>query len=106
YDYDEMLNVPMIIHVPGSNIKETIQTTGGQIDFLPTIANIMGLSLDDALIMGQDLANAEKGFVAFTTYLFEGSFAINDIIFEISREEVFENSRAWRIGTNEEVDVM
>ncbi|NLL73046.1 MAG: LTA synthase family protein [Clostridiales bacterium] len=106
YDYDEMLNVPMIIHVPGSNIKETIQTTGGQIDFLPTIANIMGLSLDDTLIMGQDLANAEKGFVAFTTYLFEGSFAINDIIFEISREEVFENSRAWRIGTNEEVDVM
>lgn len=105
YDFDEMLNVPLIIHVPHSGIKETIHTTGGQIDFLPTIANIMGLSLDDSLTLGQDLTNAEEGFVAFTTYLFEGSFANNEIIFQISREGVFENSRAWKIGTNEEVDI-
>lgn len=104
YDYDEMLNIPMIIHIPGSNINETIGTTGGQIDFMPTIANIMGLELDETFILGQDLANAEEGFVAFTTYLFEGSFAVNDVIFQISREEIFEGSRAWRIGTNETVD--
>jgi phosphoglycerol transferase MdoB-like AlkP superfamily enzyme len=106
YDYDEMLNIPMLIHVPNSNINETIHTTGGHIDFLPTIANIMGLTLDNKLILGQDLANASEGFVAFTTYLFEGSFAINEVIFQISREEVFEHSRAWRIGTSEEVDVL
>lgn len=106
YDYDEMLNIPMIIHIPNSNISDKIHTTGGQIDFLPTLANIMGLTLDNKIILGQDLANAVDGFVAFTTYLFEGSFANNDIIFQISREEVFEDSRAWRIGTNEEVDVL
>ena len=106
YDYDEMLNVPMIIHIPNCNINETIHTTGGQIDFLPTIANIMGLTLDNKLILGQDLTNATEGFVAFTTYLFEGSFVNNEVIFQISREEVFENSRAWRIGTNEEVDIL
>lgn len=106
YDYDEMLNVPLIIHIPGSGISETIHTTGGHIDFLPTIANIMGLSLDNTLVLGQDLVNANDGFVAFTAYLLEGSFADNDIMFQISREEVFEESRAWRIGTNEEVDVL
>lgn len=106
YDYDEMLNVPMLIHIPDSNVKETIHTTGGHIDFLPTIANIMGLSLDNTLILGKDIVNSDEGFVAFTTYLFEGSFANNDVIFQMSREEVFEHSRAWRIGTNEEVDVM
>jgi phosphoglycerol transferase MdoB-like AlkP superfamily enzyme len=107
YDYDEMLNIPMLIHIPNSHISENIHTTGGQIDFLPTIANIMGLTLDDKLILGQDLVNtANQGFVAFTTYLFEGSFANNEVIFQISREGVFENSRAWRIGTNEEVDVL
>lgn len=105
YDYDEMLNVPMIIHVPGSDINETIHTTGGQIDFLPTVANVMGLTLEKTMIFGQDIANAKEGFVAFTTYLFEGSFANNHIIFEISREKVFENSRGWLIGTNEEVDI-
>jgi lipoteichoic acid synthase len=104
YDYDEMLNIPFIIHVPGSGVKETIGTTGGQIDFMPTIANVMGLTLDKAFILGQDLANAENGFVAFTSYLFDGSFADNDIIFQISRGGIFEGSRAWRIGTNEMVD--
>lgn len=105
YDYDEMLNVPLIIHVPNSDIKETVHTTGGQIDFLPTIANIMGLSLDDTLFLGQDLTNAKNGFVAFTTYLFEGSFANDEVMFQISREGIFENSRAWKIGTNDEVDI-
>jgi phosphoglycerol transferase MdoB-like AlkP superfamily enzyme len=104
YDYDEMLNIPLIIHVPGSGVQQTISTTGGQIDFLPTISNIMGIEVDDSFIMGQDLANATDGFVAFTTYLLEGSFASNDIIFEISRGGTFEGSRAWRIGTNEQVD--
>ncbi|MDD4113963.1 MAG: LTA synthase family protein [Herbinix sp.] len=106
YDYDEMLNIPLLIHIPNSDISENIHTTGGQIDFLPTIANIMGITLDNKLILGQDIVNASQGFVAFTTYLFEGSFANNDVIFQISREEIFENSRAWRIGTNEEESVL
>jgi phosphoglycerol transferase MdoB-like AlkP superfamily enzyme len=104
YDYDEMLKVPLIINVPGSRVKQTISTTGGQIDFFPTIANIMDLPLDKTYILGQDLTNAKEGFVAFTSYLFDGSFATNDIIFEISREDIFEGSRAWKIGTNETVD--
>ncbi|MDD3174212.1 MAG: LTA synthase family protein [Herbinix sp.] len=104
YDYDEMLNIPLIIHVPGSDVKKTISTTGGQIDFMPTIANVMGLSYDNTFVMGQDLTNAKNGFVAFTSYLFDGSFASGDIIFEISREGIFEGSRAWKIGTNEQVD--
>lgn len=104
YDYDEMLNIPLIIHVPGSGLAKTISTTGGQIDLLPTVSNIMGITLDDTFVLGQDLANTEEGFVAFTTYLLEGSFAENDVIFEISRGRTFEGSRAWKIGTNEQVD--
>lgn len=104
YDYDEMLNVPLIIHIPGSGVKNTISTTGGQIDFMPTIANIMGLTMDKTYTLGQDLCNAKEGFVAFTSYLFDGSFANNEVMFEISREGIFEGSRAWKIGTNEEVD--
>ena len=104
YDYDEMLNVPLIIHVPGSGVAQTISTTGGQIDFMPTIANIMGLTLDKTFILGQDLSNATEGFVAFTSYLFDGSFATNDVMFQISRAGIFDGSRAWKIGTNELVD--
>lgn len=104
YDYDEMLRVPMLIHVPGSGVNETISTTGGQIDFLPTIANIMDLDISQPYVLGQDLSNATDGFVAFTAYLFGGSFIHNDVMFEISREGIFEGSRAWKVGVNTPVD--
>lgn len=105
YDYDEMMNVPLIIHLPGSGITETISTTGGHIDFMPTIANIMGLTPSHDFILGQDIVNVEEGFVAFTNYLFEGSFVMNDVIFQISREEIFEGSRAWEIETGNTLDI-
>ncbi len=104
YDYDEMLNVPLLIHIPNSGIKETVSRTGGQIDFLPTIANIMGIDIKQPYILGQDLVNSKDGFVAFTAYLFDGSFIHNNVMFEISREGVFEGSRAWVITDHRIVD--
>ncbi|SHO54077.1 LTA synthase family protein [Anaerocolumna xylanovorans] len=104
YDYDEMLRIPLMIHVPGSGVEETIHTTGGQIDFLPTIANIMGLKFNQPYVLGQDLCNAKDGFVAFTAYLFRGSFIHNNTMFEISREGVFDGSRAWDIKTDTPLD--
>ena len=40
YDYDEMFNIPLIVHIPGSGVSETISTAGGQIDFMPTIVDL------------------------------------------------------------------
>lgn len=104
YDYDEMMNVPFIIHIPGSKQKQTISTVGGQIDFLPTIANIMDISIQHPYVLGQDLVNAKEGFAAFTAYLFEGSFVKDKTIFEISREGVFKGSRAWELETGRELN--
>jgi len=42
YDYDHVMNVPLIIHVPGEEINTTISEVGSQLDFYPTILNIMG----------------------------------------------------------------
>lgn len=103
YDYDEMLNIPLIIHIPGSGIKDTIDIIGGQVDFLPTIANIMNVEINNPYIFGRDLSNAEEGFVASVTYLLRGSFIYDDIIFEYSREGIYDRSRAWNINTLENV---
>jgi Phosphoglycerol transferase and related proteins, alkaline phosphatase superfamily len=105
YDYDEMLNIPLIIHIPGSGVNQTNSTTGGQIDFLPTIANLMGFKIKQPYVLGQDLVNATDGFVAFTSYLFDGSFVKNDVMFEISREGIFEGSRAWKVGAGTPLDI-
>lgn len=106
YDYDEMLNIPLMIHIPGENIKETISTTGGEVDFLPTILNIMGIENSNPYVFGRDLVNVqEEGFVASVTYLLRGSFVKGDVMFGFSKNGIFEESRAWNTVTGEVVDI-
>lgn len=105
YDYDTMFNVPLIITVPGSGINETISTVGGQIDFLPTISNLMGVEPMEQFTLGQDLVNAKEGFACFTAYLFQGSFVKDGAMFEVSREGLFEGSRAWEPGTDNVLNI-
>ncbi|QUH28859.1 LTA synthase family protein [Vallitalea guaymasensis] len=104
YDYNEMLNIPLIINIPGSGINETISTVGGQVDFLPTITNLLGVPIKNKYILGQDLVNAKKGYVASVTYMLRGSFITDDVIFEMSRESLFSTSTAKDLETNEVIE--
>lgn len=56
----KLQKVPLIIHYPGLENGKVINTTGGQIDLLPTIANLMGFKAETAL--GKDLLNTGKGY--------------------------------------------
>ncbi len=105
YDYEEMLRIPLIVHIPGSDVEETIDTVGGQIDFMPTILNLMGLANVNPYAFGRDLINSDSGFVASQTYMLKGSFIQDEIVFEMSRDGVFNNSRAWNRFTKESVDI-
>lgn len=105
YDYDMMLNVPLFIHVPESNINKTISTSGGQLDFMPTIAYLLGIEELDTIYLGQNLLTADSGFVAGQTHLLKGSFIKDDLVFEMSRDGIFENSRAFHRITREQLDI-
>jgi len=104
YTFDESLNVPLIIHIPGTNIIETNTIVGGQMDFLPTMLNLLGIKEIRPKLFGQDLLNAKNGFVASQTGMIKGSFIDNEKIFVMSRDGVFENSTAWKLDTREPVD--
>ena len=105
YGYEEMLKVPCFIHIPNSGKTETVSTLGCQVDFFPTMAYLLGIEIEQPYIVGQNLFSAQHGFAAFTAYLFDGSFAYDDMMFEISREGIFEGSKAWNRHTLEEVDI-
>ena len=105
YSFDESLNVPLIIHIPGAHMKETNTIVGGQMDFLPTMLNLLGIKEIRPKLFGQDLLNAESGFVASQTNMLKGSFIDDEKIFVMSRDGVFENSSAWKLGTREPVDI-
>lgn len=106
YNFDHILNVPLIIHVPGEEIHETISTIGSQIDFYPTIINIMGYNNEKGLMMGKDLIN-HKGysFVAPQTTMRKGSFIDKDVLFNISQDGIFKNSTVTSRKTREKLDV-
>ena len=106
YDFDEMMRIPLIIHVPDANINETISTLGSQLDFLPTILNIMGAKNEKGIIFGRDLLNLdEENYVAQQTYMQKGSFMKEDTMFVISRDGIFEHSTAIKMSNREPIDV-
>ncbi len=107
YDYEEMLKVPLIIYSPDESIElgDTIMTAGGETDIMPTVAYLMGIEELDTIYTGHNLYTVKEGFVAEQTYMTKGSFFTNDIAYEMSRDGVFENGRAWKIHTGQAVDV-
>ncbi len=106
YDFDTMMNIPLIINIPGEDINETITQTGSQIDFFPTVLNLFGYENKKGLMFGRDLVNySGDNIVMSQTYMLKGSFITKDLLFEISRDNVFEHSRLINRQTREVLDV-
>ncbi|MDR2296343.1 MAG: sulfatase-like hydrolase/transferase [Clostridiales Family XIII bacterium] len=129
YDFDEMMNVPLILSMPdiesapaaprttaaavtasalapkpAADIRRTVHTVGGQIDFLPTMAYLFGFEELD-LHLGHNLLTVDAGFVPVQTYMRKGSFITDDTLFEMSRDGVFAASRAIDRRTRAPVSV-
>ncbi|MDF2669092.1 MAG: sulfatase, partial [Paenibacillus sp.] len=81
YSYTDMINVPMIVAAPGLTHAETFPQVGGQVDTMPTIANLMGISLDNHLHFGQDLFNNNQNLLPQRYYLPSGSFMSSSSLF-------------------------
>jgi phosphoglycerol transferase MdoB-like AlkP superfamily enzyme len=104
YDLDEMMNIPMIIYSKGMGVEKSDDHVFDQQDLLPTLVNLYGIE-DELKMMGQDMLNTEDYYTLFQTYMIKGSFIQNDIVFEMSRDGIYENSRAWNRKTKEPVDL-
>lgn len=86
YSYDEMLNIPLMIRVPGDTGR-VFAGLGGQVDFLPTLAYLLEIPLDDRIYFGQNLYAGLPNLLGQRYYLPSGSF-INDSLVFIPGEEI------------------
>ncbi|MCX8131912.1 MAG: LTA synthase family protein [Clostridia bacterium] len=59
-EWIKLQKVPLIIHYPGLENGNTFSVTGGEIDIMPTVANLMGLNSSKAI--GKDLFNTKAGY--------------------------------------------
>ncbi|AJG40982.1 MULTISPECIES: LTA synthase family protein [Thermotoga] len=98
YTFEKALNVPFAIHIPGSGVHRIVKTTGGQIDFLPTILNVMGIEYREGFFMGRDLLNTSHGFVALRYHVPDGSFIDDDRTFIVSWDGRLDKSLAIENG--------
>ncbi|MGZ9584862.1 LTA synthase family protein [Paenibacillus marinisediminis] len=76
YGYADMINIPLMIFGDGI-APETVKQTGGQVDILPTVANLLGISLDEQIHFGIDLLNQNTNILPERYYLPSGSY-LND----------------------------
>ncbi|WAA09692.1 LTA synthase family protein [Fervidibacillus albus] len=103
YQTIDRLNIPFIIHVPGiTEPGQTFDQVSGQMDMMPTVANLLGISLDDQIIFGQDLLNSDQNLLGVRYYLPIGSFFNDEILF--IPEKGFEDGTAYDIRTEEVIE--
>lgn len=80
YGVQDMLNVPLILHVPGTG-PQVFEGVGGQVDILPTLANLLGIPLGDRIYFGQDLLNQPGNLLPERYYLPSGSLITDTGVF-------------------------
>lgn len=98
-------NIPLLIHVPGQGEGKVVERIGGQIDILPTVANLMGISLEEQQFtaFGRDLLNTDNNVIGMRYYLPTGSFFNNDVLFVPGKG--FDDGTAISLKTLEPVQV-
>ncbi|HEY0827234.1 MAG TPA: LTA synthase family protein [Bacilli bacterium] len=102
YTRDEIFNIPLFIRIPGVKNTEVNDNLGGQVDVMPTLANLIGLSLDNHIHFGQDLFNHRHNLLGERFYLPTGSF-INDQIMFIPGEG-FKDGMGIRLDDHSSTD--
>ena len=104
YNIFDVFNVPLIIHIPGSGITETKTIAGGHMDVLPTLLCLLGIHNDKAVMFGQNLLEAESGFVCEQTHLAIGSFISDEVFFSKPHNNIKSNYDAYERGTMARLD--
>jgi lipoteichoic acid synthase len=76
------MNVPFIVAVPDVP-GDTIDQVGGQLDMLPTILNLLGISEEQSelILFGSDMLNVETNTIGARYYLPTGSFFNDEVLF-------------------------
>lgn len=95
-DYDEMMNIPLLIRVPGYKGNVQRHNIGSQLDLYATLINLLDWDKTKYPNMGVDLLDdeASKDNIVFPlTHLDKGSFITDDTLFVYPRDRIFDHGR-------------
>jgi lipoteichoic acid synthase len=93
--------IPLIIHLPGQKDARTIPKPVGQIDIMPTLADLLGLDLSSSPHIGRSVFVNSQALIATRAYLSSGSFVNDRVLFMPSLS--FDDGKAISVVTAEKV---
>lgn len=101
----ELRKVPLLIRLPGKQQTGVKHITGGQIDFYPTVANLLGIDRRKMFYFGQDLLNATNGYAAFRHYTDQGTFVTDDVFFIGGKHGTYEQGKCYDRKTGRQTEL-
>ncbi|AZN38726.1 LTA synthase family protein [Paenibacillus albus] len=81
YGYTDMFRIGAVLHAPGVTYPKVVSQMGGEVDIMPTLANLAGVSMDGQIHFGQDLLNQPSDMIPMRHFLPSGSVITNDYLF-------------------------
>ena len=107
-DWNMIQKVPLWIFNGQDGEGRTIEKTGGQIDILPTVLDLMGLSHPYAL--GESLLNDKPGYVVKRdgTVILEGYYYDNQekVLYDIESKKAVEDSSVMSIISEKQKELV
>ncbi|WP_137792012.1 LTA synthase family protein [Bacillus sp. E(2018)] len=102
YTKIDRFNVPFVVTAPGITDKgKTSDQLAGQLDMMPTLANLLGISLNNYVHFGQDLLNHKENLIGMRYYMPAGSFFNEEVVFQ--PEKSFDDGEALILETAKKV---
>jgi phosphoglycerol transferase MdoB-like AlkP superfamily enzyme len=102
-DYSELdrQRIPLIIHLPGQTKSYSSTKPVGQIDIMPTIADLLGLNLSATPHIGRSVFVNSHSLIPTRSYLPGGSFVNDRVLFMPGLG--FDDGRALGVASAKEV---
>ncbi|MDR3686723.1 MAG: LTA synthase family protein [Coriobacteriia bacterium] len=93
--------IPLIIHLPGQTEGHTSTKPDGQVDIMPTIADLVGMDTSDTPHVGRSVFVDAPSFIPTRAYLPAGSFINDSVLFMPGLS--FEDGSAVSVATAQKV---
>ncbi|OME04210.1 phosphoglycerol transferase [Paenibacillus odorifer] len=96
-----MHQVPLLIHLPGSNASVLDSAPAGQLDLTPSLLHLLGISRDPYYLMGNNLFSGHERLVTLRS----GAYADAKLSYLPSENGQFASGTCYSLESREAVDV-
>lgn len=104
YYEGDLFNVPMIIHIPGSGVTETVERPSSHIDAMPTILHLLGIKNEKGVMFGHNMLSDDTTPVYLQMHVKRGSFVTKDTLFVYPTSGILADAKCYDLKTHQRID--